>query len=128
MSENSSTVRVKYVDAEDNDAKTILPENTTIYEALDAYGVEIADAPPIEVKEGSRWGNWLGTLGFLLPMLFLIGIFVFMMRQAQGSNSQAMSFGKSKARLFSSDKPTVTFVMWPVSMKQRKSSSKLWSS
>ena len=42
-------------------------------------------------------------------MLFLLGIFIFMMRQTQGSNSQAMSFGKSKARLFTSDKPTVTF-------------------
>ncbi|MCC6944750.1 MAG: ATP-dependent zinc metalloprotease FtsH [Thermomicrobiales bacterium] len=109
MSEGSSTVRVKYVDSDVNDAKTILPSNTTIYEALDAYGVDISDAPPIEVKEGSRWGNWIGTLGFLLPMLFLLGLFIFMMRQTQGSNSQAMSFGKSKARLFSSDKPTVTF-------------------
>ncbi|MEZ4531489.1 MAG: AAA family ATPase [Thermomicrobiales bacterium] len=32
-----------------------------------------------------------------------------MMRQAQGSNNQAVSFGKSRARLFSSNKPTVTF-------------------
>jgi cell division protease FtsH len=109
MSEDSNTVKVHYVDSEENDAKTILPGNTTIYEALDAYGVDVTEAPPIEVKEGSRWGSWLGTLGFLLPMLFLIGIFIFMMRQAQGSNSQAMSFGKSKARLFASDKPTVTF-------------------
>ncbi|MGE3797246.1 MAG: ATP-dependent zinc metalloprotease FtsH [Thermomicrobiales bacterium] len=109
MSEGSSTVHVRYTDPDTNNAKTILPANTTIYESLDAYGVEVTDAPPIEIKEGSRWGNWLGTLGFLLPMLFLIGIVIFMMRQTQGSNSQAMSFGKSKARLFSSDKPTVTF-------------------
>ncbi len=31
------------------------------------------------------------------------------MRQAQGSNSQALSFGKSRARMFTGDKPTVTF-------------------
>jgi cell division protease FtsH len=42
-------------------------------------------------------------------MLFLVGIFVFMMRQAQGSNNQAMSFGKSRARMFTGTKPTVTF-------------------
>ena len=44
-----------------------------------------------------------------MPTLFLIGIFVFMMRQAQGSNNQAMSFGKSRARLFIGNRPTVTF-------------------
>jgi cell division protease FtsH len=109
MGEDSNTVQVQYINPDENDAKTILPDNTTIYEALEAYDVDVTAAPPIEVKAGSRWGNWIGTLGFLLPMLILIGIFIFMMRQAQGSNSQAMSFGKSKARLFSSDKPTVTF-------------------
>src|SRR5215204_298552 len=82
MSEDSNTVKVQYVDSDENDARTILPENTTIYEALEAYNVDITEAPPIEVKAGSRWGNWIGTLGFLLPMLFLVGIFVFMMRQA----------------------------------------------
>lgn len=109
MGEDSNTVTVQYINPDENDAKTILPGSTTIYEALVAYDVDVTAAPPIEVKPGSRWGNWIGTLGFMLPMLILIGIFVFMMRQAQGSNSQAMSFGKSKARLFSSDKPTVTF-------------------
>src|SRR5680860_881041 len=109
MGEDSNTVRVQYVNPDEDDAKTILPGITTIFEALEAYNVDVTAAPPIEVKAGSRWGSWIGTLGFLLPMLILIGIFVFMMRQSQGSNSQAMSFGKSKARLFSSDKPTVTF-------------------
>ena len=42
---------------------------------------------------------------FLLFGLFLLLI----MRQAQGSNSQAMSFGKSRARMVGGDKPTVTF-------------------
>ena len=45
----------------------------------------------------------------ILPLLFIGGLFFFLMRQAQGSNSQAMSFGKSKARMFTGDKPTVTF-------------------
>ncbi len=109
IGEDSNTVQVAYIDPDTKDAKSILPGNTTIYEALDAYGVDIAEAPPIDVKAASRWGSWLGALGFLLPTLFLVGIFLFMMRQAQGSNNQAMSFGKSRARLFSSNKPTVTF-------------------
>ena len=47
----------------------------------------------------------LNLLPFLLFGLFLLLI----MRQAQGSNSQAMSFGKSRARLFTGSKVTVTF-------------------
>ena len=45
-----------------------------------------------------------------LPILIFIGLIFFMMRQAQGSNSQAMSFGKSRARMFTANKPSVTFV------------------
>lgn len=61
-------------------------------------------------KSAPAWGGILGAaLTFLLPTLLLIGFFVFFMRQAQGSNNQAMSFGKSKARMFTGDKPSVTF-------------------
>jgi len=59
--------------------------------------------PPAEL------GNWLAFFGGVLPLLFIGGLFFFLMRQAQGSNSQAMSFGKSRARMFTGDKPTVTF-------------------
>lgn len=45
----------------------------------------------------------------ILPILLIIGFFYFMMRQAQGSSNQAMSFGKSKARLFGNEKTKVTF-------------------
>ncbi|MEX1019905.1 MAG: ATP-dependent zinc metalloprotease FtsH [Litorilinea sp.] len=54
-------------------------------------------------------GNWLALLFNLLPFLFIVGLFFFLFRQTQGSNNQALSFGKSKARLFTGDKPTVTF-------------------
>src|SRR5215207_7341620 len=77
IGEDSNTVRVEYVDPDTNDAKSILPGNTTIYEALEAYGVDVSSAPPIDVKAASRWGSWLGALGFLLPTVFLIGIFLF---------------------------------------------------
>lgn len=45
----------------------------------------------------------------LLPILLIVGLFYFMMRQAQGSSNQAMTFGKSRARLFGPDKESVTF-------------------
>ncbi len=54
------------------------------------------------------WG-WLGALGGLIPFLLLGALLIFMLRQAQGSNNQAMSFGKSRARMFMGNKPTVTF-------------------
>jgi cell division protease FtsH len=51
----------------------------------------------------------LPLLGTFLPLVGLALILLFMLRQAQSGNNQAMSFGKSRARLQSGDKPTVTF-------------------
>jgi cell division protease FtsH len=106
--ENSRKLNIEYKDPKRRDGESRLPQDTNIFNLLNDSGVDPSTVQ-IEIKEASRWGNIFGILGFLLPTLFLIGIFVFMMRQAQGSNSQAMAFGKSRARLFSSNRPTVTF-------------------
>ncbi len=54
--------------------------------------------------------SWLGlVLTGLLPLLIIGGFIFFMMRQAQGTNNQAMSFGKSRARMFLGNKTVVTF-------------------
>jgi len=63
----------------------------------------------LQFKEPSEFGNWLGILSSFLPVILFGGLLLFMMRQAQSGNSQALSFGKSRARLSSGDKPTVTF-------------------
>jgi cell division protease FtsH len=63
----------------------------------------------VNVGPAPAWGGLLSIFTILLPTLLLIGFFVFFMRQAQGSNNQAMSFGKSRARMFAGDKPTITF-------------------
>ncbi len=63
----------------------------------------------IQFREPSEFGNWIGILTSLLPAVLFGGLLLFMMRQAQSGNNQALSFGKSRARLFSGDKPTVTF-------------------
>ncbi len=86
-----------------------IPDNSSIYELLKDNGIDPARYPAISVKGASQWGSLLGTLGFLLPTVFLVGILIFMMRQAQGSNNQAMSFGKSRARMFTGNRPSVTF-------------------
>ena len=109
QTDGSLSIRVHYTEASGKrTADSRLPNDTDIYEALGYYNVA-ADAVEIDTKRASRVGNWLGAFSFILPTLFLIGIVVFMMRQAQGSNNQAISFGKSRARLFTANKPSVTF-------------------
>ncbi|MCA9844558.1 MAG: ATP-dependent metallopeptidase FtsH/Yme1/Tma family protein, partial [Dehalococcoidia bacterium] len=63
----------------------------------------------LEYKDGGGLGPLLGLLLNLLPFLLFGAFLLLIMRQAQGSNSQAMSFGKSRARLFTGTKVTVTF-------------------
>jgi len=106
--EDSRQVTVHFRNTEESPAAFRLPPDVDIYQALDQYGLS-ASQVAIDIKKSSSWGAWIGALGIFLPFLLLIGIVVFMMRQAQGSNNQAMSFGKSRARMFTGNKPTVTF-------------------
>jgi cell division protease FtsH len=55
-------------------------------------------------------GQWLSVIfTALLPMLLIGALLFFMFRQAQGTNNQALSFGKSRARMFLGNKTVVTF-------------------
>jgi cell division protease FtsH len=63
----------------------------------------------LQYDQPSSVGTWLNILAGLIPFLLIAGLLVFMIRQAQGSNNQAISFGKSRARMFMGNKPTVTF-------------------
>jgi len=87
-------------------------ESTLVKQLLD-LGVTQEQLVPekvkIEIKPPSAWLNIITLLGYILPFLILGGAFFFIFRQAQGSNNAAMSFGKSRARMFSGDQPTVTF-------------------
>ena len=53
--------------------------------------------------------EWSGLLISFLPIIFIGGLLFFIFRRAQGANRQAMSFGRSRARLFPANTPTVTF-------------------
>ncbi|MFL5673567.1 MAG: ATP-dependent zinc metalloprotease FtsH [Chloroflexota bacterium] len=67
-------------------------------------------APDIYKAEPAPDTSWLGLLlTGLLPLLVIGGFIFFMMRQAQGTNNQALSFGKSRARMFLGNKTVVTF-------------------
>jgi len=66
-------------------------------------------AVDIQYEAPGNSANWLALLINLLPLFFIAGLFFILFRQTQGSNNQALSFGKSRARVFTGDKPTVTF-------------------
>lgn len=63
----------------------------------------------VTVAPGSGWGGWVAIVGTLLPLVLIGGFFFLILRQAQGAGNQALSFGKSRARMFAGDRPTVTF-------------------
>lgn len=84
---------------------------TTLEELLATYGTDPSQLEDvrIQIDRTSDWTNIVAMLSWILPALIFAGIFFFMLRQAQGSNNQALSFGKSRARLVSGDQPKITF-------------------
>ena len=53
--------------------------------------------------------NWFSVLLSWLPILLILGFWIFIMRQMQSGGNKAFSFGKSKAKLITSDRPKITF-------------------
>ena len=86
---------------------------TTLVQQLKDLGVTADQLSPdhisIEYKSPSPWVGILSSLGYIIPFVLLGGVFWYVFRQAQGSNNAAMSFGKSRARMFTGDQPSVTF-------------------
>ena len=83
--------------------KTYAPEDPTLVERLRANGVRIEATPP---EEGSPLFSILISW---FPMLLLIGVWIFFMRQMQSGGGKAMGFGKSKARLLTEKVGRITF-------------------
>lgn len=110
---DENKLTITYKDGTQKSATSTKETNSTLVEQLAALGVTPAqlssDNIQIEVKPPSALIGIITALGYFLPILFLAGAFFFIFRQAQGSNNAAMSFGKSKARMFTGDQPTVTF-------------------
>ena len=84
--------------------KTYSPNYPNLVEKLSAKGVAIS-AGPREEKGPSLWGIILSWF----PMLLLIGVWIFFMRQMQGGKGGAMGFGRSKAKLLTEAHGRVTF-------------------
>lgn len=106
----------------DGEVKVKKAGSTRLYMAYKEVGVSVTETltnlgvpqeklaqVKILVEKRSRLGEWVTVLGGILPLIFVAALFYFLMRQAQGANNQAFSFGKSRARLFTKERPTVTF-------------------
>ncbi len=89
---------------EGTELKTFKESNASIYEitGLNLEGVLV------DIKESGGFN--LGSLLInFLPLIIFGGLLFLLFRSARGANSQAMSFGRSRARLFPANTPTVTF-------------------
>ncbi|NBD35901.1 MAG: ATP-dependent zinc metalloprotease FtsH, partial [Chloroflexi bacterium] len=84
---------------------------TSLVEQLKALGVMEETLREIEItfNEPTDWNTMVNIGGTLLVLVVGGVLFYLFIRQFQGANNQALSFGKSRARMFSGDRPTVTF-------------------
>ncbi len=86
------------------DLRAFKESNATIYDIRDLNLTGVA----VDVK-GTSGINW-GSLAInFVPLLIFGALLFFLFRQARGANNQALSFGRSRARLFPANRPTVTF-------------------
>lgn len=83
--------------------KSFAPQDADLIKTLRQHGVAIKAKPPTE----SPW--YMTVLVSWFPMILLIAVWIFFMRQMQGGGGKAMSFGKSRATLLSDQSAKVTF-------------------
>ena len=95
---------IKGVFSNGNAFSTYSPNDPNLIEKLSDKGVSIS-ASPLEEKMPSLFGVLLSWF----PMLLLIAVWIFFMRQMQGGKGGAMGFGKSKAKMMNELKGKVTF-------------------
>ena len=90
-------------DVNRNRFKIYTPQDNDLINILRKKGVTISAKPPAE----NPW--YMSVLVSWFPMLILIGVWIFFMRQMQAGGGKALSFGKSRARLMSDQSEKVTF-------------------
>ena len=85
--------------------KSFKEEGSTIYQqGLQQGKVEVNNKPG-----GGNNSIWLTLAINILPVVVIAAILIFMFRSAQGQGNQALSFGKSRARLYGNEKDKITF-------------------
>ena len=83
---------------------TYAPNDPNLIEKLSSRGVNITASP-----QEDKMPSFLGILLSWFPMLLLIGVWIFFMRQMQGGKGGAMGFGRSKAKLLTESRGKITF-------------------
>lgn len=104
---NSVTIQGNNITGKTRDGtpfKTYAPEDPSLVPSLRSNGVDIKAVPRSE-GETTLWSILISWF----PMLLLIGVWIFFMRQMQGGGGKAMGFGKSKAKLLTEKHGRVTF-------------------
>ncbi len=79
------------------------------FKSLSDFGIDYNKVKVEAKNPDDGAGRWFDIGLAFLPIVLIIGFFYVIMRQAQGSNNQAMSFGRSKARVFGMEKNKVKF-------------------
>ncbi|KKT72697.1 MAG: ATP-dependent zinc metalloprotease FtsH [Candidatus Peregrinibacteria bacterium GW2011_GWA2_44_7] len=103
--------QIVYGLTEDEEMKyyTIKEPSATLSEILQNIPAETLAGIETEVVDTQNSNFWRDVMISLIPFALIIAFFVFMMRQAQNSNNQALSFGKSRARLNEEDQKKTLF-------------------
>ena len=100
---SGTEVKGQFVDDSQGPMRTLIPANyPEVYKILREKNVAM------EMQEATN-GNLISLLVNAVPFVLLLGLWIFMMRQMQSGGNKALSFGKSRARLHSSQQKKVTF-------------------
>jgi len=96
---------------DDTDVVSRKERNLALVPTLEEFGVSREQLEGVEVStaEVKVWDRAGRVLIQLAPILLFGALILFLFRQAQGGTNQALSFGRSRARMMTSDTPTVTF-------------------
>ncbi len=94
---------VTATDKDGNEYKATIPPENEIITTLESAGASVS----FKEEAGDPW--WQSMLIMLIPMIIILGVFIFMMNQSQGGGSKVMQFGKSKARMQAPGDKKVTF-------------------
>jgi cell division protease FtsH len=105
--------RVKQVTITGNDVRGQFHDKTELHVSIppnypDLYKTLIDKNVNVSIKDSSS-PYWVGIFVNALPLFLLLALWIFMMRQMQSGGNKALSFGKSRARLHSSQQKKVTF-------------------
>jgi cell division protease FtsH len=114
---NVSTIQVEgdriLVELKDGTKLRSLKEpETSLLEQLQVLGVTddlLEDVVKVEVVSPVDWLGLLSSGGYILLLIFMLIGGYLLLRQFQGANNQALAFGKSRARMYTGDQPSVTF-------------------